>query len=93
MAHYTAGLRFYGKYVEKGKDPSNAPYIALDWFLRHSAPDGKVNLDLPMSYGVVRNNIYRVFIQSIGAQDGQLELKTQVSVVPWAQYKHSEIVM
>lgn len=93
MEHYTAGLRFYGKYVNNGEDPSNAPYIALDWFLRHSAPDGKVNLDLPMSYGVVRNNIYRVFIQSIGVQHEQVELKTQVSVVPWAQYTHSEIVM
>lgn len=93
MEHYTAGLRFYGKYVKKGDDASTAPYIALDWFLRHSAPDGKVNLDLPMSYGVVRNNIYRVFIQSIGEQKGQVELKTQVSVVPWAQYTHSEIVM
>lgn len=93
MEHYTAGLRFYGRYVKKGDDPSTAPYIALDWFLRHSAPDGKVDLNLPMSYGVVRNNIYRVFIQSISAQEEQLELKTQVSVVPWAQYTHTEIVM
>lgn len=93
MEHYTAGLRFYGKYVKNGEDPSNAPYIALDWFLRHSAPDGGKDLNLPMFYGVVRNNIYRVFIQSIGVQHEQVELKTQVSVVPWAQYKHSEIVM
>ena len=93
IAHYAAGLRFFGKYVEEGKDPKDASYIALDWFLRHSAPDGKAELTRPMTYGVVRNNIYRVYIKRIGKQNGQVDLNVNVRNVPWAVYTHSDIVM
>ncbi len=93
IAHYAAGLRFFGKYVKEGTDPKDASYIALDWFLRHSAPDGKAELTRPMTYGVVRNNIYRVYIKRIGEQNEQVELNVNVRNVPWAVYTHSDIVM
>lgn len=93
IAHYAAGLRFFGKYVKKGTDPKDASYIALDWFLRHSAPDGKAELTKPMTYGVVRNNIYRVYIKRIGKQNEQVDLNVNVRNVPWAVYTHSDIVM
>lgn len=93
IAHYAAGLRFFGKYVKVDTDPKDASYIALDWFLRHSAPDGKAELTKPMTYGVVRNNIYRVYIKRIGKQNEQVDLNVNVRNVPWAVYTHSDIVM
>lgn len=46
-----------------------------------------------MTYGVVRNNIYRVYIKRIGEQNEQVELNVNVRNVPWAVYTHSDIVM
>lgn len=93
ITNYAPGIRFFGQYVKNGYTTQNSPYIALDWYLRHSAPDGTADLTQPMTYGVVRNNIYRVYISGIGKQNEQIQLKTRLFVVPWAAYRHDDIVM
>lgn len=87
---YLTGIRFYGKYTLTGGTPK---YLAFDYFIRHSATSGKVDTSQPMAYGVVRNNIYRVYINSIHSRKGDFFIMLNVNVIPWQKYTHSGIYM
>lgn len=87
---YLTGIRFYGIYTLKGGTPK---YLAFDYFIRHSATSGKVDTSQPMAYGVVRNNIYRVYINSIHSRKGDFFIMLNVNVIPWQKYTHSGIYM
>ena len=93
VSSYVAGLRFFGKYVKTGQTVDDAEWKAYDYYIRHSAPDGKADLTKPMTFGLVRNNIYRVFINSISAAEGDLTIHLKMMCIPWQRYEHEEIVM
>lgn len=90
---YCAGIRINGKYVRNGAAPSTAKYVSFDWIIRHSAPDGVADISRPMLYGLVRNNIYRIYISKIRSIDGDFSVQFKVKVVPWQRYEHLEIPM
>lgn len=87
---YLTGIRFYGRYELNGGTPK---YLAFDYFIRHSGTSGKVDTSQPMAYGVVRNNIYRVYINSIHSRKGDFFIMLNVDVLPWQKYTHSGIYM
>lgn len=87
---YLTGIRFYGRYELKGGTPK---YLAFDYFIRHSVTSGEVDTSQPMAYGVVRNNIYRVYINSIHSRKGDFFIMLNVDVLPWQKYTHSGIYM
>lgn len=87
---YLTGIRFYGIYTLKGGTPK---YLAFDYFIRHSGTSGEVDTKQPMAYGVVRNNIYRVYINSIHSRKGDFFIMLNVDVLPWQKYTHSGIYM
>lgn len=103
VATYVAGIRFFGRYVRgtynsdgqfvNTEDPSTAPWKAYDYYIRHSSPEEKVDLTKPMTFGLVRNNIYRVYINSISQIAGELSINLRLMCLPWQKYEHEEIVM
>lgn len=88
---YLTGIRFYGRYILNGGTTDKN--LAFDYFIRHSGTSGKVDTSQPMAYGVVRNNIYRVYINSIHSRKGDFFIKLNVDVLPWQKYTHSGIYM
>ena len=87
---YLTGVRFYGRYIlNNGVDKQ----LAFDYFIRHSGTSGEVDTKQPMAYGVVRNNIYRVYIKSIHSRKGDFFIMLNVDVLPWQKYTHSGIYM
>lgn len=88
---YLTGIRFYGRYILNGGTTDKN--LAFDYFIRHSGTSGKVDTSQPMAYGVVRNNIYRVYISSIHSRKGDFFIKLNVDVLPWQKYTHSGIYM
>lgn len=103
VATYVAGIRFFGRYVHgtmnadgqfvETEDASTAEWKAYDYYIRHSSPDEKVDLTKPMTYGLVRNNIYRVYINSVSQIAGELSINLRLTCLPWQKYEHEEIVM
>lgn len=103
VAYYVAGIRFFGRYVRgsydsdgnfvNSEDPSDATWEGFDYYIRHSSPDEKVDLTKPMTYGLVRNNIYRVYINSVSQIAGKVRLDLKLRCIPWQKYEHEEIVM
>lgn len=87
---YLTGIRFYGNYKLTG---GTSKQLAFDYFIRHSVTSGEVDTSQPMAYGVVRNNIYRVYINSIHSRKGDFFIKLNVDVLPWQKYTHSGIYM
>ena len=87
---YLTGIRFYGNYRLTG---GTSKQVAFDYFIRHSVTSGNVDTDQPMAFGVVRNNIYRVYISSIHRRKGDFTIKLNVDVLPWQKYTHSGIYM
>ena len=92
-ADYLPGIRFYGKYLLNGADPSTARDIPFDYLIRHAAPSGTADPTQPMAYGLVRNNIYRIYIRSIHRLKDDFSIQLQVVVLPWQYYEHSDIYM
>lgn len=92
IATFVAGIRFFGYYVPDS-NPDKAEWIAYDYYIRHSSPEEAVDLSKPMTYGLVRNNIYRVYINKISAIAGKLDFNIKLHSVPWQKYEHEEIVM
>ena len=88
---YIAGIRIYGRYVRKGQTVDDATYVPFDWYIRHSAPDGRADISRPLTFALVRNNIYRIYISKIHAIDGDFHVEFKVNVVPWQRYEHAEI--
>lgn len=91
---YATGLRFFGTYLPNGEE-SKAYDRAYDFDIRHRSSDtaSKPNLALPLAYGIVRNNIYRVRIKSITRTPDNFNITLQIRVVPWQRYEHGEVIM
>lgn len=91
---YATGLRFFGTYLPNGEE-SKAYDRAYDFDIRHRSDDTAPNLDLnlPLAYGIVRNNIYRVRINSIKRTPDNFNITLQIRVVPWQRYKHGDVIM
>ncbi len=87
---YLTGIRFYGNYKLTG---GTSKQLAFDYFIRHSVTSDEVDTSQPMAYGVVRNNIYRVYINSIHSRKGDFFIMLNVDVLPWQKYTHSGIYM
>lgn len=88
---YATGLRFFGTYLPNGEE-SKAYDRAYDFDIRHRS-DTAPDLALPLAYGIVRNNIYRVRIKSITRTPDNFNITLQIRVVPWQRYKHSDVIM
>lgn len=91
---YATGLRFFGTYLPNGEE-SKAYDRAYDFDIRHRSSDTPTNpnLALPLAYGIVRNNIYRVRIKSIKRTPDNFNITLQIRVVPWQRYEHGEVIM
>ena len=96
---YSTGLIFKGKYYESSEwDATNhRPNSGVagaakeyTYTIRHSDPTGAGPKTVPMYYGVVRNNIYRVRIEGVVGKSKGLTLT--IHVVPWAHYDHGEVI-
>lgn len=95
----STGLIFKGKYYESSEwDATKHRPIAgakgtekeYTYTLRHSDPSGSGTTADPMHFGVVRNNIYQVKVESVeGKSKG---IKLTIHVVPWAHYDHGEVI-
>lgn len=68
---------------------------AYDFDIRHRSDDTapNIDLDLPLAYGIVRNNIYRVRINSIKRTPDNFNITLQIRVVPWQRYEHGDVIM
>lgn len=91
---YATGLRFFGTYLPNGEE-SKAYDRAYDFDIRHRSSDtaSNPNLALPLAYGIVRNNIYRVRITSIRRTPDNFNITLQIRVVPWQRYEHGDVIM
>lgn len=73
------------------------------YYIRHSDPLNKFNQSgvhsdvssaTAMTFGIVRNNIYRVSIERVEISDQQeLTITPKIQVRKWAKYTHSELTM
>lgn len=98
---YSTGLIFKGKYYEPSEwDAIQHRPIAgakcidkeYTYTIRHSDPNGTGPSTVPMYYGIVRNNIYRVRIDGITGK-GPDGMKITLNVRKWATYTHEETTM
>ena len=76
-------------------EESKAYDRAYDFDIRHRSSDTPTNpnLALPLAYGIVRNNIYRVRITSITRTPDNFNITLQIRVVPWQRYEHGDVIM
>lgn len=88
---YATGLRFFGTYLPNGEE-SKAYDRAYDFDIRHRS-DTAPDLALPLAYGIVRNNIYRVRIRKITRTPDNFNITLQIRVVPWQRYEHGDVIM
>lgn len=88
-----SGLRFYGVYHVNGADASTDREVPFDYLIRHSLTSGQADASQPMAYGLVRNNIYRIYIRSIHRLKDDFFIELRVAVLPWQYYRHSDIYM
>lgn len=75
------------------------------YYLRHSDPDDNFNKTgvyskeelekaTPMTFGIVRNNIYRVRIgKVVKIENEDIEVQPVLKVKPWTKFTHDEIEM
>ena len=98
---YSTGLIFKGKYYEPSEwDTANKQPTTgatgtekeYTYTIRHSDPNGTGPSTVPMYYGIVRNNIYRVRIDGITGK-GSDGMKITLNVRKWATYTHDETTM
>lgn len=76
---------YYG-YLRHQGETASANYRAYLW---EDLPDAPATGAPAMNYGVVRNNIYRVAIESISATGGWLQLR--MAVHDWRNVEHPSI--
>ena len=98
---YSTGLIFKGKYYEPSEwDTANKQPTTgatgtekeYTYTIRHSDPNGTGPSTVPMYYGIVRNNIYRVRIDGITGK-GPDGMKITLNVRKWATYTHEVTTM
>lgn len=86
--HYATGLQisgYYGHWDDVKKTMTYKPQT-YHYYIRHADPNSSTNEALPMKYGVVRNNIYRIHISSVNSL-GQI----QIVVSEWNRIEVPEI--
>lgn len=85
---YATGLFISGYYGSADAEGNIAKYIPQNYhyYIRHADPTGSTNEALPMKYGIVRNNIYRIHISSVNSL-GQI----QIVVNDWRRIDVPEI--
>ena len=103
LYYHATGIAIIGYYYQNGTG-TGTRYVYLS-YLRHQgdaesydvqpyttplATDATMDSTTPMLYGVVRNNIYRISINSVDKK-GTLELK--IMVKEWDPYTHDFIYM
>lgn len=103
LYYHATGIAIIGYYYQNGTG-TGTRYVYLS-YLRHQgdaatynvqpyttplATDATMGSTTPMLYGVVRNNIYRISINSVDKK-GTLELK--IKVKEWDPYTHDFIYM
>jgi hypothetical protein len=102
LYYYATGIAVVGYYYVNGTG-TGTRYIYLG-YMRHQGEADSYDImpyttplettatlgANPMRFGIVRNNIYRVWIGSID-QKGEMELK--IKVKKWDPYTHSFIYM
>lgn len=103
LYYHATGIAIIGYYYQNGTG-TGTRYVYLS-YLRHQgdaatynvqpyttplATDAAMGSTTPMLYGVVRNNIYRISINSVDKK-GTLELK--IKVKEWDPYTHDFIYM
>lgn len=73
--HYATGLQFSGYYGHWDEVTHTYTYKPQNYhyYIRHADPNNSSNEGLPMKYGVVRNNIYRIHVGSVNSL-GQIEI-------------------
>ena len=91
MINFATGLRFFGSYVPNGVD-ADAFDRAYDYRILHRMKPS-VDTSMPLTYGIVRNCIYRVSIKSVTQTPDNFNITLQIKVVPWQKFVHSEIIM
>ncbi|MEE1222354.1 MAG: fimbria major subunit [Bacteroidaceae bacterium] len=86
--HYATGLLLSGYYGHWNKGRNTITYTPQNYhyYIRHADPNGSSNEGLPMKYGVVRNNIYRIHVSSVNSL-GQI----QIVVSEWNRIDVPEI--
>lgn len=67
--HYATGLLLSGYYGHWNEGTKTWTYTPQNYhyYIRHADPNGSGNEGLPMKYGVVRNNIYRIHVSSVNS--------------------------
>ena len=99
---YATGIAFECKYYQGGTSgtPVTQTYY---YYLRHQGEmatgsymarqwadiDDTETCTVPMNFGVVRNNIYRISVNRVSPDAGKLEL--HIAVHDWRNVKHPEI--
>lgn len=108
LYYCATGLRIEGDYYKAGES-APSKHLTYYGYLRHQG-EGSGNYDIvtsdrlderaigsqttAMNYGVVRNNIYRISIESITEKkDDEPEVKLRIVVKNWDVFTHSEITM
>lgn len=73
--HYATGLQFSGYYGHWDEVTHTYTYKPQNYhyYIRHADPNNSSNEGLPMKYGIVRNNIYRIHVGSVNSL-GQIEI-------------------
>lgn len=86
--HYATGLQLSGYYGHWDEEKNTMTYTPQNYhyYIRHADPNGSGNEGLPMKYGVVRNNIYRIHVNSVNSL-GQI----QIVVSEWDRIDVPEI--
>lgn len=106
--YYATGLAIEGDYYKDGKGtPDHRIYYG---YLRHNgtlsgsykaykgsnvSTTETTTSETAMEYGIVRNNIYRVYISSISKDvvTGDAEITLQIEVKNWDVFEHAPIYM
>lgn len=89
---YATGLRFVGTYVPNGNE-ADAYERTYDYIIVHRTKLATAQLTQPMALGIVRNCIYRINISAVEMTPDNFQISLHIKVLPWQQYRHSEIIM
>lgn len=101
LYYYATGIAIEGYYYVNGlTDPNPQRYVYYG-YLRHQGEGEsydilttnettEVSSATPMNFGIVRNNIYRVWIGSI---DTKLNMQLRIVVKKWDPFTHETIYM
>lgn len=85
---YATGLLISGYYGSADAEGRIEKYVPQNYhyYIRHADPNSSSDESLPMKYGIVRNNIYRIHVNSVNSL-GQI----QIVVNDWRRIDVPEI--